>query len=1307
MVARMAGSVLTARRAPNEHRFTPYIPLTVRCWSTTDNVQRREGSLASVDLSGFTALTERLAERGREGTEEINRIVSTIFTALIDIVSGEGGDVLSFGGDAILVWFDAADGGDPHPIRAARCSAGLQLAIRRHGSVRASCGAVRLRMSVGVHCGSLVMALVGTDDERHLLTLGPVATETVALEAAAAAGQVLVSPVLAAGLPRRWLRIGADGRTALRLAAVTSTSTTTTSTSPAPAPTRRPAATSINLDTATNLTLGKFVPRTLRNEIGNLVGEHRLATVAFVKVAELDDQVQQDPTRAYAELDKFGRLVSQRCADAGVTWLGTDISADSVKFLIVGGAPVTNEDDEERVLRVCRALVDESPDQKLHVGVNSGPVYFADVGHPDRRVLTTMGDATNLAARLMGKAAPGQIVASAATLERTFSQWGTIALEPFTVKGKRSLQHAAIVGAPHDRRATTYDEIYGRDRERTLIATAVTAAGMGFGSCIDIAANAGTGKSALVSHALRAAPGGKTLVRGAGDPYLAAAPYRAIHRPLRELFGVSSPAALKSLVRRHVPRRSALMPLIADAFGWSHAENIESGRITPEFRQDRTIALVGELVRTALAPAVLWVDDVQWFDEASRAMVEMLSHDGVAAGLLLVCTRRPNGVALRLHEPTTIALRPLAAAASRALVNGLAARPLHPHIVDAIVARAGGHPFYLRALTASASSDAGIDLTSMDLPASVERAAASVLDRLPPDVRSIVRELAVGGRAVALDTFAAAAGDPTLVDRRRWRRCVEVVEIRDGVANFRHDLYRDAAYLGLSAARRRHLHGRFADVIADSATTDEARALAAPVLATHFAEARRFAEAWTAGVSAARAATASGAWSDAEPMWSLALHAAGQLGHRTTEVRDVLCESAVACERLGRLVDAEARLRRANRFGQTAMTTIDIARVMQRQGSTADALRVCRRAQQLPTTPAEATEASLRYASILNQRGRSRQASVIELALLERDDLTTLQRGRAALQAQLSLMAVGDPRESVFGDMAIDWLSRQDCGASLGDALNNQSLAHWYAGRLVEGARRATQAMAEYDSVGDAVGSAIAANNLAGIWLDQGRLAESEVLLVQCLGTFVAAHDRFTAACVRAALATVALRQGDFVGSRDFLEVAKAEYVEVGADDMILDADLRHCELLLWQRQPDEAFGLAVDCLERSKTWSAGGLNTRWARRLLVWANSQLGRPDLARNDAVELLDIARATQSSADIAMSLATLEALDKVQERETPPRLARERLAIVKRAGVRWVPELPVWPLPGSQHVSVPPPAVSLVQQSPAKGPSEGLS
>src|SRR5215208_2445102 len=157
-------------------------------WLATDPQRgwlELDASLLFADVSGFTRLGERLARRGRIGAEQLTDAINAVFTHILRDTQELGGDVLKFGGDAVLVLFE----GERHAQRAWRAAVVMQEAMRavRLGRVPGAPGS--LALSAGVASGPLQLYLAGRS-HRELIVAGPLPTAVLEHEALAEAGSI-------------------------------------------------------------------------------------------------------------------------------------------------------------------------------------------------------------------------------------------------------------------------------------------------------------------------------------------------------------------------------------------------------------------------------------------------------------------------------------------------------------------------------------------------------------------------------------------------------------------------------------------------------------------------------------------------------------------------------------------------------------------------------------------------------------------------------------------------------------------------------------------------------------------------------------------------------------------------------------------------------------------------------------------------------------------------------------------------------------------------------------------------------------
>ena len=688
-------------------------------------------------------------------------------------------------------------------------------------------------MSVGVHSGTLHLFRVG---RRHheLVIAGEGADLTARMEVLAGPGQVVVSSGTKHRLPNTATREMDNGGWLLRWR-------------------KPPAATAgaVARRQVSSEVIAMSMPTLLRAELtdGAIESQHRSATVGFVKVSGIPQLMASGPDAVAGVLDEVVSKAQEASEAEAVTFLASDIDEGGFKIILATGVPTSGADDEGRMLRALRRIVDAPLPLPVRAGVNRGHVYAGEIGTSHRSAYTVMGDTVNLAARLMAKAPYGAVYATPTLLAQAHTVFAVEPLEPFPVKGKAELIQAYAVGSEIGLRQVASDgdlPMTGRESERSTLRSALSVAAAGAGGALTIVGDVGLGKTRLVTEALREWPGGVIEVRG--EPNGASSPFRALRDGLRASIGVTRgppeemAAELREVVASVAPELLPLLPLLGEVTSIDLPATAETAAIDPHYRSERRAAALAALLDAMLPdPSVIVIEDADWLDDAST---EVLTHLVAAAEdrpWLVLVTRRDEPAGFRPSTGAVLHLAPMSQTESRALAHvATEAAPLWPHEIDAIVERVGGSPLFLSELlrVSRATDFAGALPDSLDAAMSVE------LDRLPPVPRRLVRTAAVLGRsfrtAVLADLLAA---DGIELDEALGPDLDPILE-REGPdrITFRHAMLRDVAYEGLPYRRRRELHLRAAAAIERVAHPHPE--LVADALAFHFALAGDHPQTW-------------------------------------------------------------------------------------------------------------------------------------------------------------------------------------------------------------------------------------------------------------------------------------------------------------------------------------------------------------------------------------------------------------------------------------------------------------------------------
>ncbi len=1135
-----------------------------------------DGTLVFADVSGFTALTERLSRQGRIGAEEIVEALNRVFGPMLTIAAHRGGELLKFGGDALLFLFR----GEGHPEQACDAAVEMRASLSAAAAVPTSAGRFSLSMSLGVHSGDIDLFLVGSPT-RELLVLGPGASAVAAAEKAADAGQVVVSPVTAGRLPPGSTRPRDDG--ALLLRRRSARTAPGRPASAAPDRTER-------LPTLFPTALGEYLAP------GPPDPEHRVATIAFVRFSGTDAVLAQEGPQALAELlHELVSTVEAALEAEGVTLLATDLDTDGGKFFLGSGVPSRRTDDEGAMLRALRRVADAGLTMPLQLGVARGNVFAAEVGVADRAAYSAMGDTTNTAARIMGTAPAGTVHAHPAVLDHSRTLFAVAPRGPFRMKGKAAPVLVYEVGDELGSRESVDDTrlpFLGRDAELAHARAALERALSGEGGVLMVEGPAGIGSTRLAQEALDAVGAGRRLALRA-EPYGASSAYRVLRDPLRSLLDIprgtreEMGAALLAALRGSAPGLLPLAPLLADVVQVAVPSTPEADRVDAQYRADRVADVVVELLdRVRPGPLAVVVEDAHWADGASVHLLARLASATPGRPWAVVVVRRGERDGFVPASGTRIVLDPLPPEVVEQLVNAATeATPLRPHEVAAVVAKAGGNPLFVEEVTRLALGAGSLE----ELPESVQAVMGAQVDELPPAARRILRYCAVLGLSVRREVLAGTlAADGLELEPATLATLGGLVEA-DGPdrLRFRTSLVRDAAYDGLAYRVRARVHRTAGEVLERLSTDLDTDS---PALVLHFARAGDDPRTWAYAQRAGRLARASYANADAADHLETALQVSRRLPDVTDADRASLWASVGDLRELaGMFTESVEAYRAAARL--TRDDPVATAEVLSRQaaahlrtGAFTTTLRVVGRARRLIDGSDAATARSTRVrldaltAVVRVEQERPREAREWATRAMEAAGAVGEHEThvRALMLVDMVEMQLGVPGLGARHREALEICVQHGLRSQEAKVRSNLGAMAYYAGRWTEAAQWYRTSRDVAMEAGSAFVAAQTDVNLGELLINQGHLDEAQEVLVGAVRVLRASGAPRFLVEGRMQLARVHLSRGELAEAERRAAEVVQDFTDLGNPTSALEGALVRAEAVTMQGRAQESLDLVA-----------------------------------------------------------------------------------------------------------------------------------
>ncbi|WP_375478914.1 BTAD domain-containing putative transcriptional regulator [uncultured Jatrophihabitans sp.] len=357
--------------------------------------------------------------------------------------------------------------------------------------------------------------------------------------------------------------------------------------------------------------------------------------------------------------------------------------------------------------------------------------------------------------------------------------------------------------------------LVGRDATLQQLQVALDAASAGHGSLWVVEGEAGVGKTTLAGAVARHASAiGFDVAWGRADEAALDVPYwvwQQLLRALPDLPGEGGIAALAGFPAPSKPPPAGWLPLVA---------------------------AVADRLAAVPSATLLVVDDVQWADDASLALLVELGERAGLARLVVMCTHRTDATDSRLLPffsrlaRTGVGRRVELVGLAPADLPAMIGAAVPPDVLAAVHERTNGNPFFVAELVKAATTADGLDVATLAtaLPGSVRDVVLARCAALPSGTRRLLDTAAVAAPTGDLGVVEAVARlDDAIFDNAldaavRAGLLVEHMTTHP-VVRFGHSLIREVMLAQLRPSARARLHAAvamelLARPVADGADSD-------------------------------------------------------------------------------------------------------------------------------------------------------------------------------------------------------------------------------------------------------------------------------------------------------------------------------------------------------------------------------------------------------------------------------------------------------------------------------------------------------
>ena len=803
------------------------------------------------DISGFTPITQTLMlQGGKEGAEVLSEILNHVFSPMIEEVYRFGGFIPHFAGDAFTAIFPITENAPSVIFKVLQCAQHIQVFFDKEGAQETRFGQFRLSVKTGIAIGEVKWGITGATNTQYNQLLswyfkGAAIDNCALAQQRAESGEIVLHQSVVTAQPDLFSEFIhqkspefyhlTDTINAIQLFE------------------------QVNLPPVNAETVLRFQPYPIAHFSGS--GEFREVVSVFLAFDGMEDE---------QEFNEFATQLQQQLQSLGGYLKELDYGDKGSVITCFWGAPVALENDAARALNFVDWMVNEwqpkagNSKLKIKAGISSGVAYAGIIGGKLRCQYCFVGNAINLAARLMLQAEWQQVLVNDTIAETTsydFTFFDEVTYKGFwdpvptyffrgpAYDGKINLSQRRLIGRKEELRKLInwVSPLFSKSEKKSVARR--------FRGITYIYGEAGMGKSRLI-YAFKEEVNQQVLWLEVAADNILGKPFHPFKKMLARYFNQNPTNSSEHNQREfeskwtdlyqrvqksviHSPMMETGLSIIAElertksvlaAQLGIYYENSLWSQLGAKSRYENVMYAVKNLLKaeSLLQPMGLIIENLQWLDTDSINFMQVFCRNLAAFPIFIIATARYRddgtepGLLLDNITVQNISVEAFTTSELQALAEDLLGNKVDSKLTDVLQFQAKGNPFFAGQLLTYFIEQDQLELrndtwhmntTITHLPESIHAILRARIDRLSAKVKEVVKTASVIGLefdTVFLEKLMQQEVNPEVksaASHRIWQLVSEVQCV------FNQVMLRNVAYDMQLRSQLRQLHEKIARLL--------------------------------------------------------------------------------------------------------------------------------------------------------------------------------------------------------------------------------------------------------------------------------------------------------------------------------------------------------------------------------------------------------------------------------------------------------------------------------------------------------------